>query len=161
MENLFYTSATKKNKHRSIPHGFKSLSSNFFRFWQLGVLDITSVNSALHDEAELENYLNEKEVKYFKVCVNRYDSQKLQYATDNQKSTSESDNSVEPSFSLSRLFRKKKSPVLYCAMRNEEDLSENLHAAGSDHAKRKAVNVKHNKNFTEKWKEITLTIQAF
>ena len=158
---MFYTSATRKNKHRSVPQGFKSLSSNFFGFWRLGVLDITSLISTLHDEAELENYLNEKEVKYFKVCVNRYDSQKLQYATDNQKSTSESNNSVEPSSSYSRLFRKKRSPVLHCAMRNEEDLTENLHAAGSDHAKKKLVNVQHNKNFTEKWKEITLTIQAF
>ena len=127
-------------------------------FWQLGVLDITcsSVISTLHDEAELENYLAEKEAKYNKVCANRYDSQKLQQAIDNEKSISEADNSVEPSPSLSRSFQKKKSLVLSCAIYNEEALSENLHAAGSCHAKRKVVNVQHNKYFTEKWKEMAL-----
>ena len=56
---------------------------------------------------------------------------------DNQKNISEADNSVEPSPSLSRSFRKKKSPVLCCAICNEEDLSENLHAVGSYHGKGK------------------------
>ena len=51
-----------KDKLRLTPHGIKSLSSNLFGFWRLGVLDITSssVISTLHDEAELENYLTEK-----------------------------------------------------------------------------------------------------
>ena len=93
------------------------------------VLDITCSNviSTLHDEAELENYLTEKEAKYHKACANRYDSQKLQRAIDNQKSVSEADDLVEPSSSLSRSFRKKKISVLSCAICNEEDLSENLH----------------------------------
>ena len=65
-------------------------------------------------------YLTEKEAKYHKVCANRYDSQKLQRAIDNQKSISEADNSVEPT--LSRSFRKKKSPVLSCAIYNKKDL---------------------------------------
>ena len=132
-----------KDKLRSTPHGIKSLPSNLFGLWQLGVLDITcsSVISTVHDEAELENYLTEKEAKYLKVCANRYDSQKLQRVIDNQKSISEADSSVPPSPSLSRSFRMKKSPVLSCAICNEEDLSENLHAAGSYHAKRKVVNV--------------------
>ena len=37
-----------------------------------------------------------------------------------------------------------------------KDLLENLHAAGSYHAKRKVVNAEHNKNFTKEWKEMAL-----
>ena len=37
-----------------------------------------------------------------------------------------------------------------------EDLLENLHAAGSYHSKRRVVNIEHNKDFTEKWKEVAL-----
>ena len=141
-----------KDKLRSTPHGIKSLSSNLVGYWRLGVLDITcsSVILTLHDEAELENYLTEKETKKHKVCANRYDSQKLQRARDNQKSISEVGNSVEPSPSLSRSFRKKKRPLLCCAICNEDGLSENLRDAGSYHAKRKVVNVQCNKNFREK-----------
>ena len=47
--------------------------------------------------------------------------------------------------------------LLSCPICNNEDLSENFHAAGgSYHAKRKVVNVQHNKNLTEKWKEMAL-----
>ena len=62
-----------KDKLCSTPHGIKSLSSNLFGFWRSGVFDITcsSVISTLHDEAELQNYLTEKEAKYHEVCVNR------------------------------------------------------------------------------------------
>ena len=114
-----------KEKLSSTPHKIKSLSSNLFRFWWLGVLDNTcsTVTSTLHDEAELENYLTEKEAKYHKVCAYCYDSQKLQ---------------------------------LSCTICNIEDLSENLHTVGSYHAKRKVVNVQHNKNFIYKWKEMAL-----
>ena len=77
-------------------------------------------------------------------------------ARDNQKSISEVGNSVEPSPSLSRSFWKKKRPLLCCAICNEDGLSENLRDAGSYHAKRKVVNVQRNKNFREKWKEMTL-----
>ena len=54
-----------KDELRSTPHRIKSLSSNLFGFWHLGVSDITcsSVISTLHGEAELENYLTEKETK--------------------------------------------------------------------------------------------------
>ena len=67
-----------KDKLRSTPHRIKSLSANFFGFWRLGVLDITcsSVISTLHDKAELENYLAEKEANYHNICAKRYDSQK-------------------------------------------------------------------------------------
>ena len=124
----------------------------------MGVLDITcsSVISTPHDEAELENYLTQKEAKYHKVFANRYDSRKLQCAIDNQESISEAGNSVELSPFLSRSFSKNESPVLFCAIINKEDLSDNLHAAGSYRAKRKVINVQHNKNFTEKWKEMAL-----
>ena len=132
-----------KDKLRSTLQGINSLLSNLSWFLWLGVLDITcsSVIFTLHDEAELENYLTEKEVKYHKVCANCYERQKLQRAIDNQKSISEAENSVEPSPSLSSLFRKKKSPLLSCAICNDKDLSENLLAADSYHAKRKVVNV--------------------
>ena len=62
-----------KNKLRSRTYGIKPLSSNLLGFWQLGVLDITcsSVISTLHDEAELENYLAEKEAKYNKPQITR------------------------------------------------------------------------------------------
>ena len=153
-----------KDKLCSTPCRIKSLLSNLFGFWRLGVLDITSssVISTLHDEAELENYLVENEGKYQKVCASRYESQKLQRAIDNHKSISEEDNPIEPSPSLFCSFRMKKGLVLSCAICNEEDLSENLHADGSYHLKRKKVNVQHNKNFTEKWKEMTriVSIQA-
>ena len=104
----------------------------------------------------MENYITEKEAKHHKVCTNRYNSQKLQRVIDKKKSISETGNSVEPSPSLSRSFLKKKGPMLSCAICNEEDLSQNLHAAGSYRAKRKVVNVQHNKSFTEKWKEMAL-----
>ena len=46
--------------------------------------------------------------------------------------------------------------MLLCTICNEEDLSENLHAASSYHAKRKVINIQHNKNLTEKWEEMAL-----
>ena len=95
-----------KDKLCSTPRRIKSLSSNLFGFWRLGVLDITSSSaiSTLHDEAELENYLVENEGKYQKVCASRYESQKLQPAVDNNKSISEEDNPIEPSPSFSVYF---------------------------------------------------------
>ena len=76
----------------------------------------SSVISTPHDEAELENYITEKEAKHHKVCTNRYDSQKLQRVIDKKKSISETGNSVEPSPSLSRSFLKKKGPMLSCVV---------------------------------------------
>ena len=51
------------DKLRSAPQGINSLS--------LGVLNITCscVIFTLHDEAEFENHLVEKETKYRKVCA--------------------------------------------------------------------------------------------
>ena len=100
---MLYTSATRKRK---TPQGIKSLSSNLSELWWLGILDITrsSVTSTLHDETELENYLNEQEGKYHKVCANCFDCQKLQGAIGNKKSISGVDNSTEPSLSLSHSF---------------------------------------------------------
>ena len=91
----------------------------------MGVLDITcsSVISPLHNKAELENYLIEKEAKYHKVCANRYESQELQSVIDNQKSISEADSSTEPSSSsLSHSFRNRKVLVLTCVICSKEDL---------------------------------------
>ena len=51
------------------------------------------------------------------------------------------------------LFQQLNVILLNC---NEEDISENLHAAGSYHAKGKVVNAAHNTKFTEKWKEEAL-----
>ena len=81
---------------------------------------------------------------------------KLQRAIDNQKSIPEAENLVEPKPSLFRSFRSKKIPVLSCAICNEQDLLENLQAANYYYAKRKVVNAEHNKNITEKWKEMAL-----
>ena len=90
----------------------------------MGVLGITcsSVTSTLHDEAELENYLIEKEAKYHKVCANRYESQELQSVIDNQKSISEADSLTEPSSSLLYSFRNRKVLVLTCVICSKEDL---------------------------------------
>ena len=143
-----------KDKLRSTPQGIKSLATNLFGFWQFGVLDAACSNvlSTVQNDAEFESYLTEKEAKYHKVCANRYDNQKLQRVKDNQNTIS----TAECNSSGPRSCRKKNKSFLSCAICNEEDISENLHAAGSYHAKRKVVNAEHNTKFTEKWKEMAL-----
>ena len=76
----------------------------------------------------------------------------MQRVKDNQNTIS----AAKYNSSAPRSYQKKNKSFLLCAICNEEDISENLHAAGSYHAKRKVVNAEHNTKFTEKWKEIPL-----
>ena len=86
---------------------FQSVSSKLVEefkgtIWTVSKKGRVPDHHALHDEAELKNYLTEKKAKYNKVCANRYDSHKLQRPIDNQKNIPEAGNSVEASPSLSR-----------------------------------------------------------
>lgn len=68
-----------------------------------------------------------------------------------------SNDAERPSPSVTRsAVEKRDFAAFFCAICNEKDSPENLHASGSFHATKRNVNAKHNEKATENWKSMAL-----
>ena len=89
---------------------------------------------------------------FHRNCGTKYNKQKVEWFTKQR------DRAEQPSPSVRRSSVEQRDfTAVFCAISNQTDLPENLHARGSFHATTRSVNAKH-KDVTENWKSIALKV---
>ena len=155
MEILFYRQDT--DDLRSTDQGTNTLVERLKTFWELGELNLNwqYIATLENGEPNFRDSFSRNNAKYHHNCASKYSTQKLNrilHRREKEKGKTKTATSTRSS------QEKRQFATIYCAICNNEDTSENLHAAGSFHATNKDVNRTHNEELTRKWKEMALTV---
>ena len=142
------------------PH-FRKQGYYFFwpEFRNLGELDLEwdAITKILNENGDrvhttLYESLKTNNTCFHRNCGTKYNKQKVEWFTKQR------DRAEQPSPSVRRSSVKKRDfTAVFCAIGNQTDSPENLHARGSFHATKRSVNAKH-KDVTENWKSIALKV---
>ena len=136
----------------------KTVANNITEIQNLGELDlewdaITEIvdGSGNWVHTTLYESLKTNNACFHRNCGTKYNKQKLQRLLEKR------DDAEQPGPSVRRSsFEKRDFATLFCAICNQTDRPENLHARGSFHASKHSVDVKHNREVTENWKSMAL-----
>ena len=142
------------NTHETL----RTVASNITEFRNLGelVLEWDAITEIVDENGNRVHTTLYKSLKTNNACFHRncgtkYNKQKLERLTKKR--------AEQPSPSVRRSSVEKRDfAALFCAICNQTDSPENLHARGSFRATKRNVNAKHNKEVTENWKSMALKV---
>ena len=141
----------------------KTVANNITEYRNLGELDLdwnaitetVDENGNRTDSPTLYESLKKNRACFYRTCGSKYNKQKL------ERLAKKRDEAERPSSSASSTrssIKKKNFGAYFCAICNQTDLLENLHARGSFHATKQNVNTQQNSKATESWRSMALKV---
>ena len=135
----------------------KTLAENIQQIQELGQLDLEweSIATVEAGEINLLESLTRKGATFHRKCGSKYNKQKINRIIASRKL----ENAAKQGPSVTRSSIDKQSfASVFCAICNQPDIIDNLHAAGSLHATKNDVNAKHNNEMTNQWRSMALKV---
>ena len=155
----------KKNKRdiTNTDDTLKTVANNITEYRNLGRLDLAwNVITEVVDEegnrtqaSSLYESLKQNKACFHRVCGSKYNKQKLK-RLEKKRDESEQSSSSTPSTRSS--VAKKDFASYFCAICNQADLPENLHARGSIHATDQNVKAQNTTDAIESWRSMALKV---
>ena len=171
----FVCLGNKNEKLRSTTEGWTLFSKNIPKIYKYGKLSfpLSRLNGNGADDTEtghgvLFNFLKGKAAKYHKSCLDKYNDHMVQRAKDayvkggnggkeQAFTNTDTDLSCPPCKQRSQTLPCK-SKLLFCCFHGQDDINENLVAAGTYHARSTKANPEHVKHLTDKWIEMAKVV---
>ena len=164
---------TKNEKLRSTTEGWTLFSIP--KVYEYGKLSfpLSPLNSNGADDTEeghgvLFNFVKGKAAKYHKSCLDKYNDRMVQRAKDayakrgdggKEKSSTNTDTDLSsPPCKRRSQTLPCKSKLLFYLFCGQEDIDENLVAAGTYHTRPTKANPEHVKHLTDKWIEMAKVV---
>ena len=141
----------------------KTVANNITEYRNLGELDLdwnaitetVDENGNRANSSNLYESLKKNQACFHRTCGSKYNKLKLERLA--KKRDEEERPSSSASSTLSSM-KKKDFGNYFCAICNQTDFPENLHARGSFHVTKRNVNTQQNNNATESWRSMALKI---
>ena len=141
----------------------KTVANNITEYRNLGKLDLdwnaitetVNENRNRTNSSTLYESLKKNWACFHRTCGSRYNKQKLEQLAKQCDEAEWPSSSASPTCSS---VEKKDFGAYFCAICNQPDLPENLHAHGPFHATKRNDNTQQNSNATESWRSMVLKV---
>ena len=163
LEVLFHLPKKAEKRHYWHRWYIKTVANNITEYRNLGELDLdwNAITETVHENGNQTNSstlyesLKKNQVCFQRTCGSKYNKQKLEQLA---KKPDEAEWPSSSALWTCSSIKKKDFGAYFCAIWNQTDLPENLHARGSFHATKQNVNTQQNRDATESWRSMALKV---